>query len=192
MNRRVAFFIDGTGQKTAAPTKKSLAGSKYTYSGRNKMHCSRYQVVCDLFELIWDVSGHYGGSVHDKSMYDESRLGTKLENLYDYRGREFVIYGDSAYNNNDILCSQLIAASKHYPAKPLTPEQRLQNQEYIPFIIKIERTFGMIASLFKGINLWFKNKEDASSSSRTFKLACLFLNFYTIFKNTTNNRELRR
>lgn len=191
MEENVAFFIDGTGQKIAAPTKEDFTGSEYTYSGKDKMHCLRYQVVCDLFGFIWDVAGPYGGSVHDKRLYDESGLSNRLEQLVDHEDRPFVMYGDPAYRANDILTPQLIAAFKAQAGHPLTHLQKLTNQQYVYFRIIVERTFGMLANLFKGLILWFKNKIHLTDCSNSYKLACLFLNCYTIVYRTTNNKALR-
>ena len=131
MEENVALFIDGTGQKIAATSKEDFTGSEYTYSGKDKIYCLRYQVVCDLFGFIWDVAGPYGGSVHDKRLYDKSKLGNRLEYLVDHENRPFVVYGNPAYHANDIMLRQLIAAFKGQAGRPLTQLQKLINQQYV-------------------------------------------------------------
>lgn len=191
MEENVAFSIGSTVQKIAEPTNENFAGSKYTYCGKRKMHCLRYQVVCDLFGLIWDVAGPFGGSVYNKRLYHESKISNRLGNLVDHDHKPFLVYGDSAYNANDILSRQLVAASKAKKGQPLTQIQKLKNQQYYHFRIIIGRTFGMIASLFKGLTLWSRNKIDITGCANSYKLACFFMNCYTITYRTTNNKKLR-
>ncbi|KAL6932577.1 hypothetical protein ACO0OL_004056 [Hanseniaspora opuntiae] len=191
MEENVAFSIGSTVQKIAKPTNENFAGSKYTYCGKRKMHCLRYQVVCDLFRLIWDVAGPFGGSVDNKRLYHESNFSNRLENFVDHEHKPFVIYGSSDYNANDIVTFQLIAASKAKAGQPLTQIQKLKNQQYDQFRIIMGRTFGMIANLFKGLTLWSKNKINITDCANSYKLACFFLNCYTITYKTTNNKKLR-
>ena len=102
------------------------------------------------------------------------------------------MYSEPAYHANDIMFRQLITAFKGQAGRPLTQLQKLINQQYVYFRIIVERTFGMIANLFKGLILWFKSKIHITDCSNSYKLACLFLNCYTIVYKTTNNEKLRK
>ena len=66
------------------------------YSGLKRMHCLIYQTVTTT-DGLFSLYGPEVGRRHDLTLLRESGLEERLQGCLNIGGRQYYIYGDSAY-----------------------------------------------------------------------------------------------
>lgn len=122
----IYLFVDGTEQPIHRPSK--YGKQKRYYSGKKKRHTIKYQVVTTDGKAINAVSKSYEGSMHDKKIYDK----TRLEKPPDVKG-----VSDTGYLGTDL--TQPIKKKK---GKKLTDPQKKYNKKISKLRIKAEHAVG--------------------------------------------------
>jgi len=122
----IYLFVDGTEQPIHRPSK--YGKQKRYYSGKKKRHTIKYQVVTQDGKTINAVSKSYEGSMHDKKIYDK----TRLEKPPDTKG-----VGDTGY-----LGTGLTQPIKKKKGKKLTDSQKKYNKKISKLRIKAEHAIG--------------------------------------------------
>ena len=87
-------FIDGTHIFIARP---KGANQRATYSGHKRRNGEKFQSVSLPDGIIFHLFGPLESRLHDMTLFRVSNLETALERSLLIDGRQFYIYGDSAY-----------------------------------------------------------------------------------------------
>ena len=143
------FFIDGTEQPINRPKKRQ----NRAYSGKKKRHTIKWQIVTRDGKSIDAVSKSYLGKMHDKKVYDK----TKLERPPNSRA-----IGDTGY-----LGTILVQPVKKKKGQKLTKAQKKYNRKISKLRIKAEHAiaamkhFRIVHDVFRNPlnthNLYVKN-----------------------------------
>lgn len=89
-------FIDCTKIRIARPGGPS-ANQQAVYSGHKRMHCLTYQTISTPDGLIAALYGPVEGRRHDLTLLRQSGWEYIMSESFNVDGRQFYIYGDSAY-----------------------------------------------------------------------------------------------
>ncbi|ETN09097.1 hypothetical protein PPTG_11143 [Phytophthora nicotianae INRA-310] len=124
--QNVWAFIDGTVRGICRPrprhTKRDgkFMSQKSVYNGHKRKHALKYQTLTTPDGLIAHLYGPFPGRNHDSKLFKDSKISERIRN--DSRFQQYMIYGDQAYGNDDVLTSPYAGEVEN-----LSREQR---QEY--------------------------------------------------------------
>jgi hypothetical protein len=141
----VAAIVDATEQATQRP--QDPDEQKNYYSGKKKRHTLKTQVVVGPDGEIMDSSETVPGANHDKSLYDESGVGDRLDD-------DEAMMGDKGYQGiqKDGLA---ILPDKKPKGGELTDEQKARNRRISHYRIVVEnticqlKTFRVLAHVYR-------------------------------------------
>ncbi|MBW3622026.1 MAG: transposase [Armatimonadetes bacterium] len=135
-----ALFFDATEQPIQRPS--GNGEQKRFYSGKKKRHTIKHQLVVDRRGKVLSVSPAHPGKVHDKKVYDRSRVlsppGTSRK-------------GDLGY-----LGTSLLIPHKKPKGGSLTEEQKQENRQHASERIGVEHAIGKM-KVFKIVSERFRN-----------------------------------
>ena len=141
------LFFDATEQPVQRPS--GDGEQRRFYSGKKKRHTIKHQVVVDRRGKVLSVSPASPGRVHDKKVYDRSRVlsppGTTRK-------------GDLGY-----LGTSLLIPHKKPRGGSLTDEQKRQNRQHASERIVVEHTIGKM-KVFKIVSERFRNPVKAHTA----------------------------
>lgn len=132
------FFFDGTEQPINRPKKLQ----RRSYSGKKKRHTIKWQIVTRDGKHLDAVSKSYPGKMHDKKMYDR----TRVERPPDSRG-----VGDTGY-----LGTILVQPIKKTKGKKRTKAQKKYNKKISKLRIKAEHAIAAMKH-FRVVRDQFRN-----------------------------------
>ncbi len=141
----VAAIVDATEQPTQRP--QDPEEQKNYYSGKKKRHTLKTQVVVGPDGEIMDHSTTVPGSNHDKSLYDQSGAGDRLDDAE-------AMMGDKGYQGiqKDGLA---VLPDKKPRGGELTDDQKARNQRISHYRIVAEnticqlKTFRVLAHVYR-------------------------------------------
>lgn len=159
----VAAIVDATEQPTYRPKDKE-AQKKY-YSGKKTRHTLKTQVVVTPDGTIIDVSDTVPGSQHDKSLYDDSGAGERLE-------PEEAMMGDSGYQGiqHDHLA---VLPHKKPRGGQLTEQQKAHNRSVSQARVIVENTLAQVKS-FRVLSDRYRHPR--ASHNETFVIVAALVN----------------
>lgn len=141
------LFFDATEQPIQRPS--GDGEQKRFYSGKKKRHTIKHQVVVDRRGKVLSVSPAHPGKVHDKKVYDRSRVlsppGTSRK-------------GDLAY-----LGTSLLIPHKKPRGGSLTDGQREENRRHASERIVVEHAIGKM-KVFKVVSERFRNPRKTHTA----------------------------
>ena len=130
----VTAIVDATEQPTYRPQDKDA--QKLYYSGKKKQHTLKTQVVVRPTGKLIHVSHTVPGSQHDKSLYDASRVGDRLES-------DGAMMGDKGYQGIQ-HAHQSVLPHKKPKGGELTDEQKAFNRRLSKVRVVVENTICQI------------------------------------------------
>jgi hypothetical protein len=134
------LFFDATEQPVRRPSRNGE--QRRFYSGKKKRHTLKHQVVVDRRGKVLSVSSAHPGQVHDKKVYDRTRVQSPPG---------LIRKGDLGY-----LGTSLSIPHKKPKGGSLTPEQKEQNRMHASERIVVEHTLGKM-KVFKIVSERFRN-----------------------------------
>ena len=141
------LFFDATEQPIQRPS--GPAEQKGYYSGKKKRHTIKHHVVVDRRGKVLSVSPASPGKVHDKKLYDRTRVlspsGTSRK-------------GDLGY-----LGTSLLIPHKKPKGGSLTSEQNEENRQLASERIVVEHAIGKM-KVFKIVSERFRNPLKSHTS----------------------------
>jgi nuclease HARBI1 len=111
-------FIDGTKIQIARPPGTM---QRATYSGHKRFNCLKFQVISAPDGLALRFAGPVEGRRHDMAIFSESNIEDDLAAHLSIDGRQYCIYGDSAF----VLREYLIVG---FDGTGITPAQAAFNK----------------------------------------------------------------
>jgi hypothetical protein len=138
--RLATLFFDATEQPVQRPSGRGE--QKRFYSGKKKRHTLKHQLVVDRHGKVLAVSPAYPGKVHDKKVYDRSRVAVPPG---------AVRKGDLGY-----LGTALSIPHKKPKGGSLTDEQKRDNRFHASERIVVEHVIGKMKG-FKILSERFRN-----------------------------------
>ena len=126
----VAAIVDATEQPTQRP--QDPDEQKRYYSGKKKRHTLKTQVVVSPDGEIMDHSETVPGAQHDKTLYDDSQVGERLDD-------DEAMMGDKGYQG--IQHDQMAVLPDKKPnGGELTDDQQARNRRISHYRIVVENT----------------------------------------------------
>lgn len=139
------------------------------YRNRKGYFSINTQAVCDSSLRIMNIVARWPGSVHDSTIFNNSRLHADLENgLY---GAGYLL-GDRGYPCKPYLLTPF--------TNPILPDQQAYNRSHIRTRNTIERCFGVIKRRFPCLSLGLRTSVD---TTLTIIVACCVLHNLAINMN---------
>ena len=171
------MFLDGTkhftcrpGRRLNAPNGENLQRS--CYSGRKRRFCLSHQGVNTPDGIIISFSGPVEGRRHDVTLLRMSEIIPFIRQHERLRTLSFLIFGDPAYSNSDIIMTPFKGAN-------LNQEQREFNKLLSSVRVSVEWCFGLVKRLFAFID-WAKSQKILLSPvALFFKVAVFLTNIHT-------------
>ena len=118
------------------------------YRNRKGYFSINTQLVCDKNNYITDVVARWPGSVHDSTIFDNSRLRAELET----QNREGYLIGDGGYPCRRYLLTTF--------ANPTTDAERAYNNSLTSARNCIERTNGILKRRFPALKYGIRLRVD--------------------------------
>ena len=109
------------------------------------------QIVCDHNMRITDVVARWPGSVHDATIFQQSRLRQRFE---EGEFRSGILLGDSGYPNKKYLFTPLL--------RPATDAENRYNNAHIRTRNIVERLFGVWKRRFPVLSLGMRVKIETA------------------------------
>lgn len=162
-------FIDGTFRPFCRP----LDGQRLVYSGHKHGHGSKWQGIVVPNGLIIVMDGPYEGRASDLTMYLDSGLDQRIQDLM--KGKErLYLFGDQAYS-----CQHNILTP--YPTPSTLAEQRFNSSLQIARL-SVEWAFGWVVGRFTA-NHFHKNlKTNLQPIGPLWSVSVLLANCLTCLK----------
>lgn len=135
----IEIFIDATEQQIQRPQRKQ---KKY-YSGKHKKHTIKNQIVVDSKKKILSVTQSHPGTIHDKNIYDKTRL---------YTDKKAKPIADLGY----LGVSSMELPIKKPKGKDLTEEQKQFNKKLAQHRVIVEHCIGKM-KIFQILVQRFRN-----------------------------------
>jgi len=135
----IEIFIDATEQQIQRPQRKQ---KKY-YSGKHKKHTIKNQIVVDSKKKILSVTQSHPGKIHDKNIYDKTRL---------YTDKKAKPIADLGY----LGVSSMELPIKKPKGKDLTEEQKQFNKKLAQHRVIVEHCIGKM-KIFQILVQRFRN-----------------------------------
>ncbi len=139
------FFVDATEQQIERPKK----GQKRYYSGKKKIHTLKNQIITDTKGKIRAVTKSVPGKIHDKKLFDESKI--ILPENSD-------LTGDLGY----LGANGITLPNKKPKRKELTKKEKKYNKELSKRRITVEHTFGKM-KIYQILSQRFRNPRNKHS-----------------------------
>ncbi|MGH7926700.1 MAG: transposase family protein [Candidatus Binatia bacterium] len=127
------IFVDGTERRIQRP--KKAKRNKRQYSGKKKSHTRKNIIVADEKKRILVVSPTKPGRRHDKNLTDRMQLA---EHVPDDVG----MWGDSGFQGLQDKHPNVLVAKRPRKNRPLTVEEKRENQIISTFRIVAEHAIG--------------------------------------------------
>lgn len=161
-------FIDGTFREICRPTKDQ----RTFYSGYKKTHGFKFQALVTPDGLLGSLMGPFEGKINDNNMYTQSRLETRLQQLFD--GKEpLFIFGDAQYDS----CFGVLSPYKRFTE--LSPEQKKFNAELAYLRISVEQVFGRVQNIYSSNAFDVQLKMHLQPVAALYAISTLFTNIRT-------------
>lgn len=121
------------------------------YRNRKGYFSYNVQTTCDYNLKITNIVARWPGSTHDQTIFNNSRLKTKLESgIYN----DCFLLGDNGYRNSNYLLTPLL--------QPHTAAEEKYNSCHIITRNTVERQYGILKRRFPILSLGMRvNKETA-------------------------------
>lgn len=162
-------FIDGTFRRIARPKQKQ----RLLYSGYKRKHGQLYQGVATPDGLVVSMIGPYLGLYHDLTMYRMSQLGDAIRPIVaTAAGGPLQLYGDAAYQSEDLIMSPYIAPIEGSP-------QMEYNKLMSEFRVRIENAFGKITQLWSYLDHERAQRTGLVPTAAYYLTATLMSNIHT-------------
>ncbi|XP_031331955.1 putative nuclease HARBI1 [Photinus pyralis] len=116
------------------------------YRNRKGYFSINVQTVCDAELRIQNIVARWPGSVHDSTIFGNSRLKALMETDY----QDYFLVGDSGYPVENYLMTPLL--------NPNTPAQHLYNEAQIRTRNVVERSYGVWKRRFAVLSLGLRVK----------------------------------
>lgn len=149
----VVAIVDATEQPTQRP--KDNETQKRYYSGKKKRHTLKTQVVVAPDGELMAVSQTVPGSQHDKSLYDESGVGDKLDD-------DESMMGDSGFQGIQHR-HRAILPHKKPKGGELTQKQKDDNRRISRARVVVENTIAQIKIFRVTAETYRHAREDHTS-----------------------------
>jgi len=159
----VAMIVDATEQPTYRPQDQDE--QKRYYSGKKKRHTLKTQIVVLPDGTIADFSDTVKGSQHDKSLYDASGIGDRLD-------EDEAMMGDSGYQGIQHQ-HQAVLPDKKPKGGELTDDQKIRNHQISQARIVVENTIAQLKS-FRVLADRYRHPRD--SHNRAFGIVVGLVN----------------
>jgi hypothetical protein len=126
-------YVDATEQRIRRSSNNEQ--QKKDFSGKKNQHTRKTQFIVNEAGLVRDLSLSSPGSKHDRKHFSDSGAAAKIP-------IEITVGGDLGYQGiqDDLLDHSVILPFKKSKLQPLTPEQKLLNQEFARGRIIVENT----------------------------------------------------
>lgn len=142
------------------------------YDGHHCAHGLSFQSVVFPNGMIGDLHGPQPGRRHDAFLLRKSGLNSRLASLqegYEFQGR---VYGDAAY-------PMLSHVDRGFRGANLTDAQKAYNMALSTVRISVEWQFGVITSIFAGVNFKQNLQLLLSPIGKYYTIAALLTNAHT-------------
>lgn len=145
-------FVDATEQPVQRPGNQEK--QRKHYSGKKKRHTRKTQVIVNEHGIVRDVSESVPGSVHDRTLFDQSGVAEKIP-------KDALVGGDLGYLGiqDDLPDHSVLLPFKNSKLHRLTDEQKQLNREFSSGRIIVENTLGQF-KIFKALAERFRHDDD--------------------------------
>ncbi|ETP44713.1 hypothetical protein F442_08745 [Phytophthora nicotianae P10297] len=149
--QNVWAFIDGTVRGICRPrprhTKRDgkFMSQKSVYNGHKRKHALKYQTLTTPDGLIAHLYGPFPGRNHDSKLFKDSKISERIRN--DSRFQQYMIYGDQAYGNDDVLTSPYAGEVEN-----LSREQRQVNVSMSRVRVSAEWSYGQVTNYWTALD----------------------------------------
>lgn len=164
-------FIDCTKIQMSRPG-GSGAIQRSCFSGHKRFHCLVYQTVTTPDGLMFNLYGPEVGRRHDMTLYRESNLDAVLQEALLVDGRQYCIFGDSAY----VLKPWLQTA---FPRVGSTSAQEAYNTAMSMMREAVEWTYKDLKQIWTSQDFKRQLKVLQSPIALLYKSSALLWNFRT-------------
>eukprot|EP00171_Calliarthron_tuberculosum_P007558 IDg7558t1 len=164
-------FIDCTKIQMSRPG-GSGAIQRSCFSGHKRFHCLVYQTVTTPDGLMFNLYGPEVGRRHDMTLYRESNLDAVLQEALLVDGRQYCIFGDSAY----VLKPWLQTA---FPRVGSTSAQEAYNTAMSMVREAVEWTYKDLKQIWTSQDFKRQLKVLQSPIALLYKSSALLWNFRT-------------
>lgn len=165
------FIVDCSERYIQRP--KDRADWEYYYSGKKKRHTVKNQLLVHPRDSrILDVSDTVEGKRHDKQLFEDSRIFTRVPP----RAKAL---GDSAYQGINHPFLKIITPLKKPPGKDLPETDRVNNRSVSKIRVRVEhplsylKHFNILSQTFRGqiprADLPFKNIACIYNFTRNYR-----------------------
>ena len=142
------FIVDCSERLIRRP--KDKADWQFYYSGKKKRHTVKNQILVDpRYKRILSVSGTVEGKRHDKQLFEDSWIYTRIP-------RRAKALGDSAYQGVHHPFLRLSVPQKKPPNQELSEEMKAQNRLISQVRVRVEhplsylKHFNILSQVFRG------------------------------------------
>jgi hypothetical protein len=146
-----------------------------TFAGKERLHGLKYQgaVMPNGIVLVW---GPWRGTEHDAGNLYESRLLDMLREAAEELGRDFTVFGDSAYPLHR-FCQHILKPAAN---QSLTRLQRRYNALMARFRIVIEQVFAETSKYWACLTHHHNLRLGSQQVGKMFPLGVFFLNLHSL------------
>lgn len=151
------------------PCNRPRNNQQLWYSGKSKMHTIKSQIVVEpIHGRIMHVYTGISGSTHDKTMFDNS-------GVVEYVRFNESIMADLGYQGIQHSVEAILPFKKS-KNHPLTPDQKLFNQQLSSKRIIVEHVFSRLQKWKILSNKWEGKFNNPLRYEQVFKVCCALLN----------------
>lgn len=165
-------FIDCTKIKMARPGGRN-SYQRSVYSGHKRFHCLSYQSLTTPDGLLFALFGPVPGRHHDLTTLRKSGWATKLETNLLVEGRQFYLFGDSAYSLRPWMQRPFIGNCNG--------EQNDFNRRMSAVRVSVEHTYKDLKQQWQSQDYPRNLKVRKSPVGLLYRSAALLWNFRTCF-----------
>ena len=174
-------FIDGKLWKVAKPTKFQ----RVLYSGHKRSHGIKTQGLVFPNGIQPYPFGPICGSRHDSFLLRESGILDIMEELCNKLGKDYVLFGDSAYPRARFIW----AMYKDAGASAMPAWQAAFNADMSPERVGVEWGFGKVVMLWPFLDVRHKMKVLQMSAQTYIEVAFVLTNMHTcIYGSAISNK----
>lgn len=161
-------FIDGTHRDIARPQLHQRA----TYNGKHRTHQLRYQLVLAPDGLFVSCCGPFVGTRHDVTILQESGLQPVLHPIVTQPPKQYMIYGDAAYQGEALVLHPFISPAPH-------SIQARYNRELASLRTRVENNFANMNNHFAMTLLKKSQRSGLQPVALYVMVNVLFINIHT-------------